>query len=169
MQPEILHGRDGQVGLDHRVDAPVESEVGPQVTGHVDAVGGLLHLVAQMADVLEVGVVEQDDRFLGQQAFERYPGVADLAQAFGSHHAHTQAGGFGDFEGVLGTQAVERFAHRHRAGAEGLGQTADGQLLARLEAAAHQRVADLPVDLVLQGIAGNLAHGGQEDRLICHE
>ncbi|MNL29742.1 hypothetical protein D3C87_1514360 [compost metagenome] len=147
----------------------MEGEVSPQVAGHIDAVGGLLHLVAQVADVFKVGVVEQDDGLLGQQAFERNPGVADLAQSFGGHHAHTQAGGLGDFEGVLCAESIECFAHRHRAGTQRLGKTADGQFLAWLEAAAHQRFTDLAVDLILQGVAGNLTHGGQEDWAICHE
>ncbi|MNG16150.1 hypothetical protein D3C84_1000340 [compost metagenome] len=58
VQPKILHCRNDHIGFGNCINAPMEGKVYPQITGHIDAVGGLLHLVAQMADVFKVVIVE---------------------------------------------------------------------------------------------------------------
>ncbi|MNH25016.1 hypothetical protein D3C79_849810 [compost metagenome] len=146
----------------------MKGEVAPQVSRHIDLVGGGLHLPAQLGDFGQISIREMGHGLLGQQTFEGDPGVADFAQAFGGHHPHPQARGFGDFKSVFGAQALQGFAYRHGAGTQRFGQATDGQFLPGLKAPAHQRFADLPVDLVLQGIAGHLTQGRQQDGTIGH-
>ena len=56
---------------------------------------------------------------------------------------------------LFGDQPAERLAHRHGAGHQRIGETANGQHLARLEQAADQRSAKLRIDAVLHGLATN--------------
>ena len=56
-------------------------------------------------------------------------------------------------QGLLGDQLAQRFADRHGAGPKGLGEGAQRDQIAGHEAAAHQRLAKLLVDPLLDRVA----------------
>nr|WP_321985169.1 hypothetical protein [uncultured Lichenicoccus sp.] len=59
---------------------------------------------------------------LGEQALQRHPRIADLAQLPDRQRRHPDAGGIAHVERAFRLQALERLAYRHRTGAEGLGE-----------------------------------------------
>ncbi|KAG0925092.1 hypothetical protein G6F31_018869 [Rhizopus arrhizus] len=142
-----------------------------QVPVRFDRLQGVdLALVPQLVELVGVAldarhglVVDHLDVFGRGKTFQTAPDAHDLAKLRQAGFRNTQAAAGQHFQRPFGHQLVHGFEHRHRAGVQGGGQAAQGDLFPGRHRAAHQELARLLLDLVRDGHAFLLVEQAFQD------
>ena len=107
-------------------------------------------------------------RLLDRHALERQPDVQDLQHAVLAHQRHADGAVRQHLQRAFGGEPLHRLAHRHQAGAERVLQLPERDLLARLNPADHEVVAQLVVDALAERAALDRLQSGQGRVLEVH-
>jgi hypothetical protein len=90
----------------------------------------------------------------GSEPLDSHPSETEIVEPGDSDDRNAGRAVRRHLQSIFRRQPAQRLAHGHIAGAEAFGEGGDSQRLARVEIAAHQRVAKLLVYSLLDGRSG---------------
>ncbi len=161
--PQVLDDRERAFACAVRVDRAVEREIALQVSARAACLDVRLHRLADLAHGRDLRVAHASARAFGDAALEGDAHVAQFVEHVERHRRHDERAIRAIDQRALRVQSGECGAHGHRRRADRLGDAAQAQCLAGRETAAHQRFAQLLVDLVGHRFLFNDFQCGRDD------
>ncbi len=151
LHPEAFDDLEQHVGAGGAIAEEVEALVLLDVVVDTAFGDGQAH---RLVHRLALGDLRRGDllgRTGDRHGFEQRADLSRLGTLCLAHQAHAHRAVGQQLQRALGNETAHGLAHRHRAGAHLRRQLAHRQALARGHPPNHQRVAQRPVDLLLQG------------------
>jgi len=117
------------------------------------ATGSAIDLVELDAALTELARIDPLGRERNGLAFQQHADPPQLQESFDAEHRERDLAAGAHFQRALRHQPPHGVAHRHHAGAERVGDGAQGEHSAGLEAALHDGVLQFKVDAIVEGLA----------------